>query len=285
MNIPDFYKIYTPITAQPFENSEEHIEIAPCDALKPFIRCFWGSKKPYIKTGNNSRLIIPDTCMDIVFNIDYTDNRISNRFCGIDDASFISDYTERQCRLVSAFGIRFYPWSAIVFAEENIRSVKNGFFDVGQYFPKLKKAIEPRLFDTVTIADRIKIAEDYLLKNLHSERLNMTVLTALDMLIQRKGNVKIDFLARDLHISKRQLERLFREYMSIAPKCLSTLVRYQCLWQEALFNHGFNFMDAVEEYGYTDQSHLLKEFRKYHSMTITDAKAKALKDVAFLQDK
>lgn len=285
MNIPDFYKTYIPITAQPFEKFEEHIEIAPCDALKPFIRCFWGSKKPYIKKGNNSRLIIPDTCMDIVFNVDYTDNRISNHFCGIDDAYFISDYTERQGRLVSAFGIRFYSWGAIVFAEEDIRSVKNGFFDAEQYFPKLKRAIEPRLFDAVTIADRIKIAEEYLLKKMHPERLNTTVLTALDMLIQRKGNVKIDFLARDLHISKRQLERLFREYMSIAPKSLSTLIRYQCLWQELLFNGGFNALDAVEKYGYTDQSHLLKEFRKYHSMTITDAKTKALKDVAFLQDK
>lgn len=285
MNIPDFYKRYKPVTAQPFENSKEHTETAPCDVLKPFVRCFWGSKKPYIKTGNNTRLIIPDTCTDIVFDIDYTGNRISNRFCGIDDAPFLSDYTKRQGRLVSAFGIRFYPWSAVVFAEDDIRSVKNGFFDAGQYFPKLKKAIEPRLFDTVTLADRIKIAEEYLLENLHPERLNTTVMTALDMMIQRKGNVKIDFLARDLHISKRQLERLFSEYMSISPKSISTLVRYQCVWQEALFNSGFNSMDAVENYGYTDQSHLLKEFRKYHSMTITDAKKKALKDVAFLQDK
>ncbi len=277
MNIPDFHKIYRPVTAQPFENSKEHTEIAPCDVLKPFVRCFWGSKNPYMKKGNNSRLIIPDTCMDIVFDIDYTDNRISNRFCGIDDASFTSYYTEKQGRIVSAFGIRFYPWSAVVFAEEDIRSVKNGFFDVGQYFPKLKRAIEPRLFDTITLAERIKITEKYLLENLHPERLNMTVMNALDMLIQRKGNVKIDFLARDLHISKRQLERLFSEHMSIAPKSLSTLVRYQCVWQETLFNRAFNPIDAVEKYGYTDQSHLLKEFRKYHSMTITDAKKKAIK--------
>lgn len=34
--------IYRPITATPFRQNEEHVEVIPCEALRPFIRCFWG---------------------------------------------------------------------------------------------------------------------------------------------------------------------------------------------------------------------------------------------------
>lgn len=34
-------RLYHPLTAQPFKCDKNYIEIAPCDALKPYIRCFW----------------------------------------------------------------------------------------------------------------------------------------------------------------------------------------------------------------------------------------------------
>ena len=34
-------KMYRPITAQPFDRSDGYREISPCEALKPYIRCFW----------------------------------------------------------------------------------------------------------------------------------------------------------------------------------------------------------------------------------------------------
>ena len=39
-------EIYHPITGTPFRQDDTYCEITPCDALKPYIRCFWGSVKP-----------------------------------------------------------------------------------------------------------------------------------------------------------------------------------------------------------------------------------------------
>ncbi len=38
--------IYRPITAQPFLSDQAYTEIQPCEALKPYICCFWGTRKP-----------------------------------------------------------------------------------------------------------------------------------------------------------------------------------------------------------------------------------------------
>ncbi len=279
----DLYKIYIPITSVPFEQTEAYTEIAPCDALKPYIRCFWGSANPHIKSAN-SRLVIPDTCMDIIFNIDFTNNTVQSSFFGIDDRSFCAYKSNDDNALISTFAIRFYPWSVSLFAEDSISDVQNRSFDTEHHFSKLKKSIEPLLFDIVNIKDRIKITESYLLNNIHKERINTPIITALDMILSNSGNIKVTDISKELHLSTRHIERLFENYISISPKKLCSLVRYQYLWQEVLFNKDFNILDSVCKYGYTDQSHLMREFKKYHTMTIAEAKAIALNNVAFLQD-
>ena len=46
----------------------------------------------------------------------------------------------------------------------------------------------------------------------------------------------------------------------------------------------FDVLNAVHKFGYTDQSHLLREFKRYHSMDIHNARMMAFKDVGNIQD-
>ena len=39
-------QLYRPITGTPFQADETYREVAPCAALAPYIRCFWGSEYP-----------------------------------------------------------------------------------------------------------------------------------------------------------------------------------------------------------------------------------------------
>lgn len=82
--------LYRPITSTPFRHSVSYAEFEPCVALKPYIRCFWGTTVPTLQSPE-STLVIPDTCMDIIFRANHTDNTVSGGFCGIDDRTFISD--------------------------------------------------------------------------------------------------------------------------------------------------------------------------------------------------
>lgn len=46
----------------------------------------------------------------------------------------------------------------------------------------------------------------------------------------------------------------------------------------------FDVLSAVHKYGYSDQSHLLREFKRYHSMDIQEARNLAIHDVVNIQD-
>ena len=280
-------KKYNPITATPYKYNDEYAEYEPCDQLKPYIRCFWGNRVPHYQRKTNiisQGLVIPDTCMDIIFDVDFTFNKINGSFCGINDRSFKIIYRNDEDRIVSSFGIRFYPWSVIYFIEDSLCDVKNGHFNVEQHFSKLKKKIEPLLFDVVKVEERIQIVQKYLMDQIHLERRNEYVMESIAKMIFHKGNIDIFHLSKDVHTSTRHLERLYKEYIGISPKQLTSLVRYQYLWNDIISNSNFNVLDAAFKYGYTDQAHLLRDFKKYHTMTIPEAKKHALQHVAFLQE-
>lgn len=252
-------------TAQPFRRG--YTEYVPCEALRPMIRCFWTSME------QAGRLIIPDFCADIIFNL--AGQNVC--FSGVSDRPFVSGRTEES------FGIRFYAWTAELFAEDSLRGTLNGGFEIGEHFHRIERELLPQIIEAGTTAQRIALSERFFLRHLR-ERHNRLYDEAVGELMKTRGVCTVGELSKELHISVRQLERTFLEYSGLSPKKTAALIRYQCIWQEILFGRTFNMADKVLEYGYTDQSHLLNDFRRFHTMYPEQARKNALKDVAFLQD-
>ncbi|MGM9594080.1 MAG: helix-turn-helix domain-containing protein [Candidatus Onthomonas sp.] len=280
----NLHEVYYPLTAAPFRRSESYQEVLPCQALRPYVRCFWGGE-PVSEEVDPSSLITPDTCVDIIFRLDPISCQIDRTFCGIDLHSFSAPEAAPKSRPCTTFAIRFYAWTAAFFAEDSLCETKNGFFDADAHFPSLTKALTPLLWEAEDLSARATLAERYLLSHLRPQGCPPLVLEGIAQLLLHRGTLRTEALARELHISLRQLERLFHEYIGVSPKQLSSLVRYQYFWNDVLFQPDFQLQDAVFRYGFTDQAHLLREFKRFHTMTIPEARAYAWKHGVFLQDK
>lgn len=170
-----------------------------------------------------------------------------------------------------------------MFAEESMKNTKNAFFDAGCHLPGIKMEIEKRLFDVNHICQLIPIAEKVLLDHFQEDHQNPIVLQAVSKILENRGNLSMIDLRQEVLIGSRQLERLFLEYIGVSPKSLASMVRYQYLWNELLYHKDFNIADAVYQYGYSDQAHLCHDFKKYHSMHISDARKYAIQNVGNLQ--
>ena len=277
--------IYRPLTATPFKRNSFYTEIPPSKELQSYIRCYWGTENLLIQIENDdvSELVIPDTCVDIIYHIDYTDNVVTGGFCGINDFSFLANSSGTIGHMVSTFAIRFYAWSAYAFVDDSLKSSINGYFDVGSKFGWLDKIIRPKLLELKSIQEKASFTEQVLLKRLSNVKENTVVNGAIHNILINKGSMDVSKIAKEAFVSTRQLERLFHEYIGITPKKLSNLIRYQFLWRDILCEPDFDVLSAVHKYGYTDQSHLLREFKRYHSMDIHEARTIALKDVENIQ--
>ncbi len=269
-------KRYHPITGDPFRMDESYWELPPCDALKPYIRCFWGTLHPIapgaVQPCHEEGLVIPDTCMDIIFDIDYTNNRHTAAFCTLDEHSYRTRSSgAAQPGTTATFAIRFYAWAACLFTRWDFTGSKNAVFTPRELFPQLTAALEPRLYDEPTLTGKAAIAERVLLEQLSLACPNPELMNAVHQLLSQDGRTRITDLAGYAAVSPRRLERLFQYHMGISPKSFASLVRYQLLWQAMVWEPHFQVLDAVEKYGYTDQAHLLHDFKRRHLMTPSEA--------------
>lgn len=265
-------RLYHPITGTPFHADETYREVVPCLALQPYIRCFWGSERPLpAKPSNTEGLVIPDTCMDIIFHIDYAGNRIGSSFCALDEHSSRTPASHESGGLSATFAIRFYAWTACLFAEDSLRGSINGRFPGDAFFRRIERALTPVLFDETTLKGKVHAAEAALLSLLNIGKADPAVLNAIHHILCTSGRARISDVSAALALSPRQLERRFDSMMGLSPKAFASLTRYQLLWQDMVLNPHFSTLDAVDKFGYTDQAHLLKDFRKRHLMSPREA--------------
>ena len=270
-------RMYHPITGTPFQADETYREVPPCAALAPYIRCFWGSAYPLPERPHEGGIVIPDTCMDIIFHIDYANNRLSSAFCALDEHSAFSRPSDASGGLAATFAIRFYAWTACLFTEDSLRGSLNERYPAETFFRRIDQALTPVLFDQITLEGKIRAAEPVLMALLNPDKADVAVLNAVHHMLQTSGRARIGEVSAALTLLARQLERRFDAMMGVSPKAFASLIRYQLLWQDIALNPRFHALDAVDKFGYADQAHLLGDFRRHHLMSPREALALARK--------
>ena len=88
--------------------------------------CFWGTEKPVCPSNvqPETGIVIPDTCMDVIFDMNFTQNTFTSVFCGIDETSLITR-AQKEKEETATFGIRFYAWTAVLFSDGNMAGTGN----------------------------------------------------------------------------------------------------------------------------------------------------------------
>ena len=232
-----------------------------------------GRERPCLQAGPG--LVIPDTCMDLIFSFDPVRNEEADLFSGINDRVF-ELHPENLPALRIDFGIRLYFWAVPLFTEMSLCQALNADVPVEAHFGQLGRELREAVRQAETLSGRARLAQRILLKHLHADRKNNTVMNAAYRILSGKGALDIPEAAQYASVSQRQLERLFHSQIGVSPKKLAGLVRYQSLWNDVIRNPELPIQTAVESYGYSDQSHLLNDFRKYHGMTPGQARLMAM---------
>lgn len=256
---------FMPITKNPVP-TEAHVEILPCSELRPYIRCFWGSPKPHLDVDNDTSIIIPDGCMDIVSHINYSKQTCDSHLCGLNDAYFeyVNDGTHE---LMSTFGIRFHFWSAHLFLKDNYKLIANQFIDLKHFNTRLMIQLHHVLIEHEQINDRVRAVEQLLRDLLYDVKLNNDLLNGVHHIVTSKGIVKINELSEGLGIGQRKLERLFSNHIGLSPKKMADIVRFQNVWQDIYYKRSDHNLDLTYHYEYNSESHFITNFKKYFGQT------------------
>ena len=218
--------------------------------------------------------VIPDTCMDIIIEINHTRQSISSRLCGLQDCTFMVEQGRGGDR-VTKIAARFYFWSARLFLDLELGETANRVLDLELVQPGCNREFEP-LFYHRSMGESISWLEGYLLERLETNRYNPNLYNSIDYLLRAGGNAVVKDICANSCVSQRQMERLFKQNIGLPIKRIASLVRYQNVWGEVVRRERFEIMDAVHRYGYADQAHLLNDFKRFHGIWPEQARRAAL---------
>jgi AraC-like DNA-binding protein len=124
--------------------------------------------------------------------------------------------------------------------------------------------LEEQLAEATHHAGRAAIFERFLLGRLRHGAIDPLVAAAAGWIARADVAVRIDDLARRVGLSQSALERRFRKVVGATPKALASIVRLRRVTR--LRAAGGNFTTIAHAAGYADQSHFIKDFKRFTGM-------------------
>lgn len=125
--------------------------------------------------------------------------------------------------------------------------------------------IESKLYDTKTNIQKINVVESFLLGVLVNTETDELISCAVREIKKNNGHTNIRELANSLNISIDSFEKKFRKLTGTTPKHFSTIVKIRQTIQ--LYPATKNLTALAYEMDYFDQSHFIKDFKKFIGIT------------------
>src|SRR5699024_10763011 len=86
---------------------------------------------------------------------------------------------------------------------------------------------------------------------------------AIELIVEHKGVITVFQLTQMLNISERTLQRKFKKYVGISPKKYANIIQCQSSVAQISSQSYSKLTDVVYENGYADQSHFIRNVKKF----------------------
>lgn len=243
--------------------------IYPSKELQPFIRYYWILKVTV--DGIISHRTLPIGCVSLVFhrkerlfvsNIEDYQPRsfISGQATGFSDVSSTGD--------VEMIVVVFQPHTAAIFINHPISLFRNQNVSSSDMEDAELKVLSKQIEDSPDTNSCISLIEQFLLKRLIGY--SPIYLPRLSKVIEKVNSdllIPMKELAEIACLSEKQFCRVFSDNVGLSPKEFVRIIRIQRALSILQSNPNENLAQLAYDCGFTDQSHMTKEFRKYSGST------------------
>ena len=128
--------------------------------------------------------------------------------------------------------------------------------------------LEEQLSEAVNTPQRIAFIEAFLLSRLVHPEPDLRIYTALQMIRQAHGTLRLRELANTLYISQDAFEKRFRRIVGVSAKQFSHIIRMRNILRNGKSQP--TLTQLAYDAGYFDQSHFNKDFKAFTGQTPTD---------------
>lgn len=153
--------------------------------------------------------------------------------------------------------IQLYPWSLSALTNQSLTNATDTLLPIDTILPQFASLFDqnqinqssqwPKAIMTVVQSGWFSLA---------ATAPNSSLLQACQLLMQLKGAIGIDELARAMNCSTRFLEKLFKHYLGLSPKRFSTILRVRAVVDFIkLKQTDHSLAQIAAEHGFYDEAH------------------------------
>jgi len=245
-----------------------HQEFEPSEELRDTIKCFWYNRRDFGELQSDFE-VTPDGYAEIIFHFGSGCSISSSEGLQRLPSPFIMGLLNQPV-IISAkdcleiIAVRCFPWT--VFDLLGLPSGKGGVHIFEHPVAQLQSALA-QLVHAGRIDEAIGQVKQYF-QNVRSEIAVDSMLSKAGVAMRKaKGSMPVNQVAAAAHATVRTLERNFKQSSGYTVKDVSGLIRFEQVRNQLWLNPETNIAGLAHELGYTDQSHLSREFKRYSGST------------------
>jgi AraC-like DNA-binding protein len=245
-----------------------HKEFETPEALQDIIKCFWYNRRDF---GNqlSGFEVLPDGYAEIIFYFGSDCSISSNQGMQPLPSPFLTGLLNEPVifyaqNILEIIGIRCYPWT--VFDLLGLPAGKDGVRVFEHPIARLQSTLNEWV-QAGKIEEAVAEVQQYFL-NAHSQIATDSMLFKAGVAMREaNGSIPVNQVAAAAHATVRTLERKFKQAAGYTVKDVSSVMRFEQVRNQLWINPDTNLAGLAHELGYTDQSHLSKEFKRYSGTT------------------
>lgn len=163
----------------------------------------------------------------------------------------------------SLLGVSFYPHALKAIFDVDATDL------VGES-PDIRMLCKSEILSDLQMAnsaiERINVLSKYFYNKIFYKKKQNIIIDSIIHSNFIKTNTKVYQLAKDLNISQKKLERIFKTAVGISPKKYQRIIRFEKSIS-LLTSPKYNDLTSISyDLDYTDQSHFIKDFKNFSDM-------------------
>ena len=240
-------------------------------ALRNEVTRFWILEEPQLDFNND--VIFPDSHTELVINCGAPFDNIAadGTRTRMPDA-FLNRLLQKPLRLYALaapqfVAIQLYPWVARTFIDPQIDLTgDSNILPLSTFWQEAARQVR-HIFHRSGPAEAVAYLTQTLL-DAPRQKADLTTIHAAGVrLSDARGQLRIGDLAADSYLSVSQFERRFKHYTGVSAKTYARLVRFEAIRNYLWAYPTTRMADVVHEFGFTDQAHLIHEFKSLTATT------------------
>ena len=236
----------------------------PAAELKEMVKEYWeveGALHPFRET------ILPNGWIELMINLGPPHRVTGGSSEGVWRYGWLSGLHEHTIGIESRHGThlvsaRLSPIGAIDLLGPAVARTVNSIVDLRVFLGSAGETLVKSVRDAPSPAARFDVLEKFLCARRVLSTVPDFVRDAATRIEQLHGNVKVSSLHEDLGVSRKHLTVMFKRVIGVTPRAYAKLQRFAWTITRLQESKSIDWSRLAFEAGYSDQSHLVRDFRR-----------------------